>query len=88
MNDNADRFRKTAYFPTLIFQIDVEQADTLNKSLLKSIYLERQKNKEGIVRSNVNLVPFVGVAVFVRDVGVAVFLSFSEGNFLKERCLL
>lgn len=53
MNERADSFKKTEYFPTLIFQIDVKNANALNKNLLKSIYNEREKDREGITRSNV-----------------------------------
>lgn len=49
----ADGFKKTAYFPTLIFQIDVANAASLNKNLLNLIYGEKEKDQEGIRRSNV-----------------------------------
>lgn len=52
-SDMVDSFTKAAYFPTLIFQIDVENAKSLNKSLLNSIYNEQKKDREGITRSNV-----------------------------------
>ena len=53
MNEPADSFSRAIYFPTLIFQIDVTNANALNKSLLKAIYNERDKDREGITRSNV-----------------------------------
>ena len=39
---NPDRFARTLYFPTMIFQYDVEDCENLNKSLLDLTYLERE----------------------------------------------
>jgi len=49
----ATSLTKTLYFPTLIFQLDVENAEDLNKDLLRSIYEEKEKDVNGISRSNV-----------------------------------
>ena len=40
------------YFPTVVFQYDVPDADTLNAELLKAIYDERDRDQKGIARSN------------------------------------
>lgn len=53
MTNTTDSFSRTAYFPTLIFQIEVADAAALNKSLLRSILKDQKKDKEGISRSNV-----------------------------------
>lgn len=45
-------FKKTAYFPTLIFSVEVGNAAALNKHLLDAIYAERDKDQDGIARSN------------------------------------
>jgi len=52
MNTSANSFSKLNYFPTMIFQINVGDADTLNTSLLNSIYSEQKKDQDGINRSN------------------------------------
>ncbi|MGZ9128993.1 MAG: TIGR02466 family protein [Candidatus Binatia bacterium] len=38
----SDRFTQTNYFPTMIFQYDVEGAEDLNKTLLDLTYAERE----------------------------------------------
>ncbi len=41
--DISDRFVRKLYFPTMIFQYDVENKDNLNKVLLDTIYSERER---------------------------------------------
>jgi len=38
----SDRFVRTLYFPTMIFQYDVEGSDKLNETLLELTYAERE----------------------------------------------
>lgn len=52
MPKNQDTISKKTYFPTMIFQSDVGNAEELNASLLKSIYAERERDREGLARSN------------------------------------
>jgi uncharacterized protein (TIGR02466 family) len=52
MTTKKDVFAKKTYFPTLVFQMDIGEADSLNAGLLKSIYAERERDKAGIARSN------------------------------------
>ena len=47
-----DKFSKRTYFPTMVFQMDVGECDDLNAKLLKQIYAERDRDREGISRSN------------------------------------
>ena len=42
-----------AYFPTLVFQITVADPDEMNRQLLELIYKDREKDHDGINRSNV-----------------------------------
>lgn len=48
------KFTKRAYFPTLIFQIDLPNPQELNNKLLASIYAERDRDQKGIERSNIS----------------------------------
>ena len=43
---------KKTYFPTMVYQIQIGDAEQLNKKLLKSICSERDRDREGIARSN------------------------------------
>lgn len=52
MSADENKFYKRTYFPTTIFQIDVNNPEELNKHLLASIYAEREKDQKGIARSN------------------------------------
>ena len=45
-------FAKKTYFPTMVFQIDVDNAEELNRKLLALIYAERARDQQGIQRSN------------------------------------
>ena len=45
-------FAKKSYFPTMVFQIDVDNAEELNRKLLALIYAERARDQQGIQRSN------------------------------------
>jgi len=49
---NGDSFSRTNYFPTMIFQFDIDDHDGLNKSLLDSIYAERERDRAGVNKSN------------------------------------
>jgi uncharacterized protein (TIGR02466 family) len=49
---NADSYVKTNYFPTMIFQFDIEDHQELNASLLSSIYAERERDQTGVNKSN------------------------------------
>jgi len=49
----ADKFKRTNYFPTMVFQIEVENQEVLNAGLKKSIYEERERDNVGINRSNI-----------------------------------
>jgi uncharacterized protein (TIGR02466 family) len=48
------KFTKRAYFPTLIFQIDLPNPEKLNNKLLSAIYAERDRDQKGIERSNIS----------------------------------
>lgn len=45
-------FTQTNYFPTIVFQFDIEDHSDLNKSLLSSIYKERDRDRQGVNKSN------------------------------------
>lgn len=47
------KFTKRAYFPTLIFQIEVPNPEALNKKLLAAVYAEQERDQKGIERSNI-----------------------------------
>ncbi len=47
------KFTKRAYFPTLIFQVDLPHPEELNNKLLASIYAQRDLDQKGIERSNI-----------------------------------
>lgn len=44
--------KQNRYFPTIVYRADLAGSDKLNASLLKSIYKEKEKDSEGIQRSN------------------------------------
>jgi len=48
----ALKINRGVYFPTLIYSHQIENADALNKKLLNLIYAERDRDEEGISRSN------------------------------------
>lgn len=52
MNYENYKFYKRTYFPTTIFQVDLPEPDSLNEKLLSLIYSERDRDREGIARSN------------------------------------
>jgi uncharacterized protein (TIGR02466 family) len=52
MEPQAFKFAKRAYFPTLIFQIDLEDPTALNERLLTAVYDARERDMKGIERSN------------------------------------
>jgi uncharacterized protein (TIGR02466 family) len=45
-------FSRINYFPTMVFQFDLENSDGLNDSLLESIYAERDRDHNGVNKSN------------------------------------
>lgn len=47
-----ERFVRNCYFPTMIFQYDVENAQALNKNLVDHIYAERERDRTGVNKSN------------------------------------
>ena len=47
-----DTFVRTNYFPTMVYQVDVENPDDLNNSLLGLIYAERERDRSGVNKSN------------------------------------
>jgi uncharacterized protein (TIGR02466 family) len=49
---SAGSFSRTNYFPTMIFQFDLEDSDPLNNSLLETIYAERERDRAGVNKSN------------------------------------
>ena len=52
---NIPKVHKTArelFYPTSIFFKDIENADEINKSLVKNIIAWKNKDEKGIIRSN------------------------------------
>lgn len=47
------KFNKRAYFPTLIFEINLPEPEELNRRLLSAVYAERDRDLKGIERSNI-----------------------------------
>jgi len=50
--DVADAFVRTNYFPTMIFQYDIDGCEELNNTLLGLIYAERERDRVGVNKSN------------------------------------
>ena len=48
----TDSIVRTDYFPTMIFQLDIEDHRELNKSLTSLIYAERERDQIGVNKSN------------------------------------
>lgn len=48
----SERFVRTNYFTTMIFQNDVENSQRLNRILLDLIYAERERDRAGVNKSN------------------------------------
>jgi uncharacterized protein (TIGR02466 family) len=48
----SERFVRTNYFPTLVFQYDVENSQALNRTLFDLIYAERERDRTGVNKSN------------------------------------
>jgi uncharacterized protein (TIGR02466 family) len=48
----SERFVRTSYFPTIVFQYDVENAQSLNRTILDLIYAERERDRAGVNKSN------------------------------------
>lgn len=53
MNFDDVKVTKRAYFPTLIYQIEVPNPEALNRKLLAAVYAERERDQKGIERSNI-----------------------------------
>ena len=49
---DPERFVRANYFPTTIFQYDIENAETLNNTLLDLTYAERERDQVGVNKSN------------------------------------
>lgn len=82
MQKSRNTFSKKTYFPTHVFQVDVESPETLNGGLIQAIYAEREIDNEGISRSNLKELggwhshnklhlsePFEGLEKHIRDAG-------------------
>jgi len=56
LDDNSDypmtKLKREAFFPTLIYNRMMSDAEELNKNLLDAIYTLRAKDKDGLERSN------------------------------------
>jgi uncharacterized protein (TIGR02466 family) len=52
MVSSIGSFNKKTYFPTQIFQIDLDDPAVLNATLLDCIYSEQERDMKGISRSN------------------------------------
>ena len=52
MTKTPSSFAKQTFFPTHVFKMVVDDAEALNRQLLKTIYAERDKDRKGISRSN------------------------------------
>jgi uncharacterized protein (TIGR02466 family) len=48
----SERFVRTNYFPTIIYQYDVANSQPLNKTLLDLTYAERERDQAGVNKSN------------------------------------
>jgi uncharacterized protein (TIGR02466 family) len=48
----SERFVRTNYFPTMIYQYDVENSQPLNRALLDLTYAERERDQAGVNKSN------------------------------------
>ena len=53
MSSKSPELIMNAYFPTLVFQVNVPEPEALNKDLLKLIYQDRENDSKGVNRSNV-----------------------------------
>jgi uncharacterized protein (TIGR02466 family) len=51
MSDD-DGFVRTNYFPTMIFQYDIKNSESLNKNLIDLVYAERDRDQTGVNKSN------------------------------------
>lgn len=49
---DQEKFTRINYFPTMVFQYDVEDSDNLNKTLLDLTYAERERDQVGVNKSN------------------------------------
>ncbi len=52
MTKKSYNFSRRDYFPTTVFQIDLDEPKVLNRHLLHHIYDERDRDQEGLMRSN------------------------------------
>lgn len=53
MSDEDFTFKNQVYFPTMVFQVTLNNCEELNKKLLENIYAERERDRKGIARSNI-----------------------------------
>lgn len=47
-----DELRRDDYFPTLLYSINLHDAESMNKEILQAIFEERERDSKGIERSN------------------------------------
>ena len=50
--NGSDELRRDDYFPTLIYSINLHDAEDMNREILAAIYDERERDSKGIERSN------------------------------------
>ncbi len=51
-NENSDELKRSAYFPTLVYSVQLQDAVSMNKEILAAIYEEHSRDSDGIERSN------------------------------------
>lgn len=50
--NSTDELKRSAYFPTLVYSVQLHDAESMNKEILAAIYEERSRDSDGIERSN------------------------------------
>ncbi len=50
--NGTDELRRDDYFPTLVFSVNLHDAEEVNKEILAAIHAERDRDSKGIERSN------------------------------------
>src|SRR5688572_15194755 len=92
----SNRFLRKDYFPTIIFQYDVEDSEHLNKTLLGLTYAERERgiavNKSntaelGIWHSATNLHKNPGYEPLLTEVNAALSRISEELHYAKDQIL-
>lgn len=49
---DTDAIVRTNYFPTMVYQYDIEDKESLNQNLLDLTYAERERDRTGVNKSN------------------------------------